>query len=50
MLPAPDNDDDNPFLTSDFDEDKLETNEVAVEGTDWLHLVSYVLAQAVHCM
>ena len=30
VLAAPDNDDDNPFLTSDNDEDELEVNELAV--------------------
>ena len=41
MLAAPD-DDDNPFLTSDYDE----TNEMVVEDTDWLHLIAtHFLAQ-----
>ena len=49
MLAAPDNDDDAPFLTSDDNEDELETNELTVEYTDWLHLLAYVLAQPVYC-
>ena len=32
-LAAPDDDDDNPFLTLDEDEDELEANELTVEDT-----------------
>ena len=49
MSEAPDDDDDNPFLTLDDDEDKLEANELTVENTNWLHLVTYILAQGVSC-
>ena len=34
MLVALDDDDDNPFLTSDNDKDELETNELTVKDTD----------------
>ena len=50
VLEASDDDDDDPFLTLDNNEDKLEANELTVEDTDWLHLVTNVLAQAVSCM
>ena len=40
MLAAPDSDNDNPFLTSDVDEDELDTNQLTVEDKDWLHLVN----------
>ena len=49
MLEAPDDDDDDPFLTLDDNEDELEVNELTVENTNWLHLVPYVLAQGVSC-
>ena len=49
MLAAPDNDEDDPFLTSDDDEDELEENKLTVEDTDWFHLVTYFFAQAVYC-
>ena len=34
--------DDDYFLTSDDDEDELETNEPTVEDTDWLHFKYFV--------
>ena len=34
MLAAPDEDDNDPFLSSDDNEDELETNKLNVENTD----------------
>ena len=51
MLAAPDNNDDDPFLSCDDNEDELKPNKLimTVKDMDWLHLVTWFLAQPVYC-